>query len=225
VSWFDRTARAFHGSSVADFFPEVARRLDAQQLRALGSDYIQHLRGRAPWAQHITDKMPANFQFAGLIHMALPNARFIHVRRDPVDTCLSCFSKNFSGGIGYSYDLGELGRYYTAYTHLMRHWRRVLPPGVMHELRYEDLVQDFEPQARALVRHCGLEWDEHCLRFHKTERSVRTASVAQVRQPLYPDAVGRWRPFAAMLGPLLAELDEVPDQLADNLSTPEPGAT
>jgi tetratricopeptide (TPR) repeat protein len=176
------------------------------ELRRIGAHYLAAVSPRAPQARRITDKMPANFRFAGLIHLALPNARLVHMRRDPVDTCLSCFSLLFGGEQPYAYDLAELGRFYRAYEKLMAHWRGVLPPGVMLEVRYEELVDDFEPQVRAILAHCGLEWDEACLDFHKTERPVHTASATQVRQPLYRSSVGRWRPPDAVLRPLLDAL-------------------
>ncbi len=168
----------------------------------------------APRARRITDKMPANFRYAGLIHLALPNARIVHMRRDPVDTCLSCFSILFGGDQPFTYDLGELGRYYRAYQRLMEHWRAVLPPGVMIEVQYEALVGDFEPEARRILAHCGLEWNEACLDFHQTERPVHTASSVQVRQPIYRSSVGRWRPDAEELRPLL-------DALAASNARPE----
>ncbi len=176
------------------------------ELRRIGARYLAAVTPHAPEARRITDKMPANFRFAGLIHLALPNARLVHIRRDPVDTCLSCFSLLFGGEHPYAYDLAELGRFYRAYQKLMEHWRRVLPSGVMLEVGYEELVREFAPQARAIVAHCGLEWDQACLEFHKTERPVHTASAVQVRQPLYQSAVGRWRPRDGLLRPLLEAL-------------------
>ena len=106
----------------------------------------------------------------------------------------------------YSYDLRELGRYYRAHVALMAHWRGILPRGVMLDVRYEEVVADLEGQARRIVTHCDLEWDRRCLDFHQTERLVRTASVTQVRQPIYKSSVGRWRAYETFLGPLLAEL-------------------
>jgi hypothetical protein len=139
--------------------------------------------------------------------VALPNARIIHTRRDPVDTCLSMFSILFTGmGLLHSYDLGELGRYYRAYEKLMAHWRDILPAGVMLEVQYEEVVDDLEQQARRIVAHCGLEWDDACLDFHKTERAVRTISHQQVRQPIYRSSVGRRRPPRELLLPLLEAL-------------------
>ena len=178
--------------------------LGEAELRRIGGDYVASVTSRAPSARRITDKMPANFRYAGLIHLALPHARMIHARRDPVDTCLSCFMQRIPQS--YTYDLGELGRYYRAYEWLMAHWREVLPASVMLEVDYEDVVGDLEGQARRIVAHCGLEWNENCLSFHKTARPVHTASVVQVRQPLYHGAVGRWLPYKDMLRPLLDEL-------------------
>ena len=148
-----------------------------ETFRQMGADYVAALRPLAPSAARITDKMPINFVHVGLIHLILPRARIIHVVRDPVDTCLSCFSKLFAGDQPFAYDLGELGRFYRAYTRLMAHWRALLPANVMLEVQYETLVQDFEPQARRLVAHCGIEWDPASLDFHKTPRAVQTASM------------------------------------------------
>ncbi len=187
-------------------YPEVVPGLGREQFRQLGARYVAALTEAAPAAQRVTDKMLANFRFVGLIRLALPNARIIHTRRDPVDTCLSCFSKLFAGVMPHTYDLGELGRYYRGYARLMAHWRTVLPQGVMLEVDYEDVVADLEGAARRIVAHCALAWDARCLAFHEAERPVRTASVVQVRQPVYRGAVGRWRPYAAMLQPLLDAL-------------------
>jgi hypothetical protein len=191
-------------------FPQLAQSLSAEQLRQVGERYLDQLAELAPGAEKVVDKMPSNFALVGFIHLALPNACIVHARRDAIDTCLSCFSLLFAEDQPYAYDLGELGRYYRGYARLMEHWRRVLPPGAMIDIQYETLVGDFENQARRLLAHCGLEWQESCLAFHKTRRSVRTASVAQVRKPLYADSIGRWRPYAAHLEQLLQalELDE-----------------
>ena len=187
-------------------FPEAVPALTARQLRELGTSYLDAVGAVAPGAERITDKLPGNFSFVGLIHLALPNARIIHLRRDPIDTCLSCFSLLFTGDHPYSYDLGELGRYYRAYETLMEHWRRVLPAGVMLDVRYEEVVADIEGQARQIVAHCGLEWDDTCLAFYETQRPIRTASVTQVRQPIYRTSVGRWKPYQHLLQPLIKEL-------------------
>jgi hypothetical protein len=164
---------------------------------------------RAPEAARITDKMPGNFIFAGLIHLALPKATILHAVRDPIDTCLSCFAVHFTRGHPHTYDLAELGRYYRRYRSLMDHWRRVLPSGRIVDVRYEDLVADLEGAARRIIAHCGLPWDARCLDFHRTERPVRTASAPQVRRPIYGNSVGRWRRYEPFLGPLLAELESL----------------
>jgi hypothetical protein len=185
--------------------------IGAAELRRIGADYLARVVPLAPGAARITDKMPVNFRFAGLIHLALPNARLIHVRRDPVDTCLSCFSILFGGDQPHTYDLAELGRYYRAYDRLMQHWRKVLPPGVMLEVQYEALVQDFETQARRILAHCALEWDEACREFYHTRRPIHTASSVQVRQPIYRSSIGRNRPPKEMLAPLLEALAAGPE--------------
>ena len=187
---------------VAGGYPTMVATLTAEQLRALGAAYVTAMRAAAPEVARITDKLPANFLLVGLIHLALPNARIIHTLRDPVDTCVSCFSRLFAGSQPHCYNLGELGRHYRAYQGLMAHWRAVLPPGVMLEVQYEEVVADLETQARRLVAHCGLEWNDECLAFHKTQRPVSTSSAAQVRQPIYGSSVGRARAYAHLLQPL-----------------------
>ena len=190
-------------------YPDDAAWMSEEQLAALGQAYVERLRRRDPTAARITDKMPANFLLLGLIRMALPGARIIHVRRDPVDTCMSCYSKLFSGEQNFSYDLGELGRYYRKYAELMAHWRRVLPADAMLEVRYEDVVADLEGQARRLVAHVGLDWDERCLAFHQTRRPVRTASASQVRRPIYTSSKGRSKAYAGHLGELVEALGDI----------------
>ena len=204
----DALARVCGTPSIPASLAQRAVGWSGPELRRLGALYVAAVRHDAPAAAaRITDKLPANFQFVGLIHAAMPNARIIHVRRDPVDTCLSLFSILFSGHAQpYSYELGELGRYYRAYEKLTAHWRALLPAGVMLEVRYQDVVDDLEQQARRMVAYCDLEWDPACLAFHKTERSVRTMSHAQVRQPIYRSSVGRARPPRELLLPLLQAL-------------------
>ena len=209
-------------------FPDSVPDWTADQLRHAAEEYLRRLElarsssvtsagstssKRAPADQlplsasrhgveRITDKMLANFRYVGLIHLMLPNARIIHTRRDPVDTCLSCFSIQFAK-VPYSFDLGEMGRFYKAYADLMEHWRTVLPPGRILDVQYEDLVRDFETTARRILTHCGLGWDDACLRYYETQRPVRTSSVTQVREPIYQHAIGRWRPDADLLRPLM----------------------
>lgn len=203
----DEMARSLGDNSLG--FPEIVTTLDGAALSDLGTAYLAGFRKLESSAVRVTDKMPWNFRFLGLIALMLPNARIIHVMRDPVDTCLSCFSKLFARNQEFSYDLGELGRYYVAYRRLMDHWRQVLPPGRMIEVQYESLVADLEIQARRIVSHCGLPWNQSCLGFDKTDRPVRTASAVQVRQPLYQTAADRWRPYRTMAAPLLEALGEL----------------
>ena len=187
-------------------FPDVIAQISKRELRAAGARYVEEVMRLSPHATRITDKMPSNYRLAGLIHLLLPNAQIIHAVRDPLDTCLSCFSKLFANGQYQTYDLAELGRYYRQYRRVMDHWRRVLPAGRILDIRYEDIVADLEGQARRIVDHCGLEWHDRCLAFHETERPVHTASAVQVRQPIYKSATGRARRFTPFLQPLLDEL-------------------
>ncbi|RKE35761.1 TPR repeat protein [Paraburkholderia sp. BL23I1N1] len=191
---------------------EALQGVGAAQLRAFGADYLRRIhtslpeiRSGAPGYTRFTDKYPFNFINVGLIHLALPNARFIHSSRSPLQSCLSIFSRIFHD-VPFSYDLGELGRYYRAYDALMAHWQRVLPEGTMIEVKYEELVNDLEGNVRRLLANCGLDWDERCLSFHQTTRQVNTASAAQVRRPLYKTSVRRWQPERALLQPLLEAL-------------------
>jgi tetratricopeptide (TPR) repeat protein len=188
-------------------YPQFVGSLNAPDLKRMGQTYLAGLPPVADGKRRITDKMPMNFLYVGLIHLILPNARIIHTLRDPVDTCVSCFSRLFTAGVRYSYDLAELGRYYRLYHELMAHFRSVLPPGAMLDVSYEDVVDNLEEQARRLIEYCGLPWDDRCLSFHETNRSIATPSNVQVRRKLYRSSVARWRRYAPFLQPLLAELE------------------
>ncbi len=190
-------------------FPESIATLDRDRFSKVGATYVSRLPALSPGEMRIVDKLPGNFLRIGLIRLILPCARIIHTTRNPVDTCLSCFSKLFSNGLSFTWDLTELGRYYRAYSELMAHWRSVLPPGAMIEVSYEDVVADLETQARRLIDYCGLAWNDQCIRFHQNSRTVRTASSVQVRQPLYRNSLGRGRHYEAGLGPLLKELGAI----------------
>ena len=179
----------------------------AALLDRMAAAYLASLGPAPPGVERIIDKTLGNFAFIPLIRAALPNARIIHTRRDPLDTCLSCFASHFTS-VAFSYDLGELGRYYRAYESLMRHWREAMPPQTFLDVDYETLVADFETQARRIVAYCGLPWDDRCLSFHTTDRPVKTASAIQVRQPLYATSVGRWRKIdPTLLAPLRAAIE------------------
>ncbi|MES2741250.1 MAG: sulfotransferase [Pseudomonadota bacterium] len=183
-------------------FPEGIAQLDEAALHGIGHDYLTRVWQLAPSSAFISDKMPANFFYLGLIHLALPHAKIIHATRDPMDSCFSCFSRLFNDTMAFAYDQGTLGRYYLRYQALMRHWDQVLPPGTILDLSYEAMVADTEGQARRLLDFVGLPWHPQCLDFHTNDRAVKTASVAQVRRPIYTSSVARWKRFARHLGPL-----------------------
>jgi hypothetical protein len=178
-------------------------RADLRRAVAVYTHKSAWLQGREPY---FTDKMPGNFMFIGLIHLMFPRARIIHCRRDPVDTCLSCYQRLFSTEVLYSFDLAELGRYYRLYERLMMHWHAVLPAGRILDVGYEQAVEQPEQNVRRMLEFCGLEFEPACLDFHDTERTVTTASAVQVRKPLYKTSVQRWKKYAADLEPLLKAL-------------------
>jgi tetratricopeptide (TPR) repeat protein len=185
-------------------FAEFASLLTAEVLRDFGCAYLASL--PASGRSRCVNKMPGNFLYAGLIRLIFPNARIIHTSRNPVDTCVSCYTTRFEQGHPYSYELGELGRYYNWYAELMTHWHSVMPADSMLEVSYEELIADLEGQARRMIEYCGLSWDDRCLEFHRTKRPVYTASLAQVRRPIYSTSVGRWTRFEDSLEPLMAVL-------------------
>ena len=198
-----------NGDGISQTFPESLASLPKDRFRMAGEWYAKQL-GEGHQAElRITDKLPANFMFIGLIRLILPRARIIHVRRSAMDTCLSCFFQRFrKESIPYAYELGELGRHYRMYLDLMTHWRSVMPEGSFAEVQYENLVDNLESEARRIVDFCGLSWDERCLAFHQSGRAVRTASVTQVRQPIFRSSVKRWRRYEKFLAPLMEAIGE-----------------
>jgi tetratricopeptide (TPR) repeat protein len=175
-------------------------------LAALGHQYLNRADPDPMNGLRFVDKTPSNFLYVGPISAILPGARMIHCRRNPLDTCLSSYSLLFKKGLEYSYDLGELGRYYRLYLELMEHWRNVLPAENMLEIDYDALVNDIEGQVRKILDFCALPWDANCLRFYDTDRRVTTASLDQVRAPIFKTSVGRAQPFRPWLGALEAAL-------------------
>jgi hypothetical protein len=183
--------------------------VDLQHFHRLADDYLTRLRhlgwGKAP---RVIDKMLGNYMHIGMIHLMFPNAIILNSVRDPVDNCLACFRKLFRTGNELTYDLADVGAIYVRYRQMMAHWEAVLPGRVV-TVSHEELVADPERKIRWLVTEaCGLKWDDACLRFHETKRPVRTASVAQVRQPIFSTSVARWRRYARHLGPLFAALGQ-----------------
>lgn len=181
--------------------------LDAAECRRIGEHYLERTRDyRRTDAPLFTDKMPHNFAHAALIRLALPNARIVDVRRDPMAWGFSVFKQWFAGGATYSYDLADIGRYYRDYAELMAHFDAV-QPGSVHRVRYENLVDDFEAEVRKLLDYCGLPFETQCLRFFENTRAVRTASSEQVRQPLHRRGLEQWKHYAQWLQPLQAALE------------------
>ena len=189
-------------------YPGILGRLTAADCRGLGEQYLRDTRAyRTSGRPRFIDKMPNNFRHVGLIHLILPNAIIIDVRREPLACCFSNFKQLFAQGQTFTYGLEDIARYYRTYLGLMRHWDEVLPGRVLR-MHYEDVVDDLEGSVRRLLKHCGLELEPACLAFHQTVRSVRTASSEQVRQPIYRDGLEQWRHFERWLGPLRAALGD-----------------
>jgi len=207
ISGIDKQLGAWLPKSCTSTFPESVASVRPDGWREAGMTYVDGIEAYRHGAHRVTDKMPFNFLWIGLIHLMLPNATIVHVTRDPMDTCLSCYKQHFIKGALFYYDLTELGRYYhCCYQRIMAHWHAVLP-GRVFDVRYEDIVSDPKSTIASLLNHCRLSWSDSCLRFHETERSVQTASAAQVRQPLYATSVKLWERYAGQLEPLQRALD------------------
>lgn len=188
------------------YYPDNILHLSPEICRAITDNYVTYLQHHSPRALRITDKMPYNYVAIGLIHALLPNAKIIHVKRNPIDTCLSCYTKLFTEGQLYSYDLTELGQYYQCYERIMDHWRRILPSNAWLDVEYEAMVNNLETEAHRLIDFCDLAWDPACLNFYESKRQVRTASFVQVRQPIYTSSVERWCRYEQELEPLIKVL-------------------
>ena len=186
-------------------YPRGASELTCEQAGRLGRDYVDYLASLDERALRVTDKMPSNHFHLGLIAVMLPHARIVHCRRDPMDACLSNFIQLFGGGHYYSYDLDDIAVYYNAYANLMRHWHGLLPGRIL-DIDYEALVEHQERESRRLVEWLGLAWDDRCLAFHETRRTVRTASHHQVRQPIYRTSRQRWKRYERHLAGLRAAI-------------------
>lgn len=196
-------------------YPELARDARRQDWKAYGETYMEdsarHRRSNRPF---FTDKLPNNFTHVGLIHLILPNARIINARRHPLDSCLGAYKQLWGVGQNFTYDVMDLADYYSQYHKIMKHWHTVLPGKVL-DVHYEETVMDLEGQVRRILEHCGLPFEEQCLRFHETERAVNTASSEQVRQPIYRDALGKWRRYENHLGYWKEELSGIIDELPE----------
>ena len=188
-------------------YPAALAQMSADDFRRLGEKYLKDTRSYRSGKPHFIDKMPNNFRHVGLIHLMLPNARIIDARREPLACCFGNFKQLFAHGQEFAYSLEDLARYYRTYLELMRHWDVVLPGRVLR-VQYEDVVADLEGNVRRILDHCGLEFEPACVDFHRTERSVRTASSEQVRQPIYREALDQWRHYEPWLGALREALGD-----------------
>ena len=193
-------------------FPESVAGFEPEDFLALGNNYLRRTEKYRTNRPYFTDKNPNNFSNVGLIHLALPNAIVIDARRHPLDSCFGSFKQLFARGQSFSYDLVDIGEYYLEYERLMAHWHSALPGKVL-EVHYEDVVADLETQVRRILEHCGLPFEEQCLRFHESDRAVKTASSEQVRKPIYSSSVNLWRRYEAYLEPLIEILEPVLMQL------------
>jgi hypothetical protein len=180
-------------------YPEILADMQPENLQELGNDYLEYsAERRSTGSRFFTDKMPGNFLHVGFIHLMLPQAVIIDARRNPMDSCVGNYRQLFSQGKNQSYDLQELADYYLEYRRVMAHWDSVLPRRVLR-VQYEDVVGDTEAQLRRILDHCTLPYEGSCLNFHASSRPVNTASVEQVREPIYTDAVGFWKNYDSHL--------------------------
>lgn len=182
-------------------FPSGILKMSDAEITQLGQEYMDRTQRHRRGAPFFTDKMPNNFAHVGLLQAIIPNAKIIDARRHPLDSCVGCFKQHFAKGQTFTYDLFELGEFYLEYDQLMSHWNEVLPGKVLR-VQYEDVVQDLETQVRRILDYCGLPFEEACVNFHETKRSVRTASSEQVRQPIYNKSMNTWQGFDTQIAPL-----------------------
>jgi tetratricopeptide (TPR) repeat protein len=187
-------------------YPRVLAEMTPEDVRRLGERFIDDTRVYRTGKPFFIDKMPNNFRHIGLIHLILPNAKIIDARRNAMACCFSNFKQLFAAGQEFTYGLEDIGRYYRTYVELMAHWDAVLPGKVLR-VEHEDVVDDLEANVRRILEYCGLEFEQQCVEFYKTERSIRTASSEQVRQPIFKEGIDQWRNFEPWLGPLKEVLD------------------
>jgi tetratricopeptide (TPR) repeat protein len=204
---------AVKGAGELGFWSRAGQRYEAEIRRAplvvstrqqLAAGYTRLLESFGAEAARVVDKDPVNSDFLGVIYSALPQVRVIYVQRDPIDTCLSCYFQQFSQALSFTFDLSDLAQYYREHQRLMAHWRKVLPAGTILDVPYEELVADQQLWTRRMLEFIGLDWDERCMDFHKTERPIATASYWQARQKIYNSSVQRWRRYEKFIGPLLS---------------------
>ncbi|MEM7279334.1 MAG: sulfotransferase, partial [Pseudomonadota bacterium] len=192
-------------------YPAILNELDAEKFAQFGESYIKDTQVHRSGADYFIDKMPNNFRHIGLIQKILPNAKIIDARRHPMACCFSGYKQLFASGQEFTYGLKEIGQYYRDYVELMDHWDALMPERILR-VYYEDVVADLETQVRRILDYCGLAFEPACLEFHKTDRSVRTPSAEQVRQPIYKSGLAQWQHFEPWLDPLKAALGDALDQ-------------
>jgi tetratricopeptide (TPR) repeat protein len=204
--------------------PDLLRASLQMDFAELGRNYLKAVQPLAGGRKYFVDKLPFNFRYCGLIHQALPNAKIVHLTRDPLDTCYAVFKTLFINAYHYSYQLDELAQFYVAYRRTMAHWHAVMP-GVICDVSYEDLVGDPPAQCRRLLDWCGLPWQDDVLDFHRSRVASTTASAAQVRQPIYTSSVRKWRNFSQQLQPVVRRLAAagLVDEEGNALPSPGPG--
>jgi hypothetical protein len=203
------TAQSLRGDDIygkLGNYPKSMKSLSREKRESLGKNFIDDTQMHRKDAPMFTDKMPNNFRHIGLIHLIMPNAKIIDARRYPLDCCFSMFKQLFAQGQEFTYGLAEAGSYYNSYVKLMDHWDMVLPNKILR-VNNEDVINDLDGQVRRMLDYLELPFEEQCISFHETDRSVRTASSEQVRQPINKKGMGRWKPYAKHLKPLLNNLD------------------
>ena len=188
-------------------FPESMANISPSQLEAFAKSYLEVIGRLFPGAAHVTDKRPDNFLYIGLIKTLFPDARIVHTTRNPLDNCLSIFFLHLDHSMSYALDLMDTAHYYAQYRRLMSHWKALYGSDIL-DVDYDAFVREPQPSAQRLLDFCGLEWDEGCLSFPRARNAIRTASVWQVREPLYQRSSGRWRNYAAQIAPLEGRLRE-----------------
>jgi hypothetical protein len=185
-------------------YPAAMRYLTDRNLRSAAEYYLEEIAKLDDAAGRVVDKLPHNFDHVGLIALMFPNARIIHLKRDPRDVAVSNYFQNYAtarGLMGFAYDLADIGHMLNDHDRIMAHWHKILPERI-YELEYERLVSDPETEVARLLEHCGLDWDDSVMRFYETERPVKTASVRQVREGFYTTSTEKWRRYEGHLGPL-----------------------
>ena len=195
-------------------YPRILAQMTAEEFLQLGEHYLATTRVYRSGKPFFIDKMPNNFRHLGLIHLILPNARIIDARREPMACCFSNLKQLFASGQEFTYSVEDIARYYRTYLEMMRHWDRVLPERILR-IYHEDVVDDLEGNVRRILDFCALEFEAQCIDFYKTERSVRTASSEQVRQPIYREGLDQWKHFELWLGPLKNALGDALERYRD----------